>query len=119
MLVMSNSPAPRASTCLAHLSASILSRTASAVGVDFPMRVLVQSQCRFTIDWRAIRDFAFYSLVVYGDDDTLAPEKVGSLLHEARIVDGRRIEGHLIGPGFEHLANVPDGAHPSTKPSEG
>src|SRR5690606_3229137 len=50
-------------------------------------------------------------LGVDGDDDALVAELVGGLGDEIRVVDRRRVDRDLVGPGEQQLADVGDLAH--------
>ena len=59
-------------------------------------------------------NLAIDGLVVYGDDDALAPEEVGRLLNQTGIEYGCGVERYLVRSGFKHLADVHDRPHSST-----
>ena len=48
-----------------------------------------------------------------GDDDALAPEAMRALVDELRVLDGRRVDAHLIGTELEHRLHVARGADTS------
>ena len=54
---------------------------------------------------------AGHALCVDGDDDALRAELLGRGAHQAPVLHRRRVDGDLVGAGFEQRAHVLDRAH--------